>query len=423
MKRTFILLAILTATVSAPKVTAQIISNDFVQKGSAQLSADDKAYNDGQTALNESRWSDALAKFEQVIRGKGSRADAATYWKAFSLNKLGRQDEALTTIGELRRNYPKSRWVNDARALEVEIRPNNQNVAINPGPGSTGASAANGPCGDEELKLLALNRLMDRDEERAVPLLERFLQNQNCKRLRERALFVLGQSDNPKAIDMISRIAKGELYPDLQRKAIEQIGIVNANDRNMKTLAQIYQTTTNQDIKRTILRTYGVNGSKDLLMQAVRSEKDPNLQKTAIQGLGVAGAKTELRQLYKEVPSYEAKSSILNAFIVSGDSEGAEEIGRTETDPKLKRQAIRIIGISGGRNAGPTLVDIYQKSNDPEIKNAALEGLFVSDNAKSLVTLARAEKDSAMRKRIVEKLSVMDNKDANDYLIEILDKQ
>ncbi len=419
MKRTFILLALLTATVSAPKVTAQIISNDFVQKGSAQLSAEDKAYNDGQTALNESRWSDALAKFEQVIRGKGSRADAATYWKAFSLNKLGRQDEALTTIGELRRNYPKSRWVNDARALEIEIRPNS-GTTVNPS--STGATATNGPCGDEELKLLALNRLMDRDEERAVPLLERFLQNQNCKRLRERALFVLGQSDNPKAIDMITRIAKGELYPDLQRKAIDQIGIVNANDRNMKTLAQIYQTTPNQEIKRTILRTYGVNGSKDLLMQAVRGEKDPNLQKVAIQGLGVAGAKNELRQLYKELPGYEAKSSILNAFIVSGDSEGAEEIGRTETDPKLKRQAIRIIGISGGRNSGPALVDIYQKSADPEIKNAALEGLFVSDNAKSLVTLARAEKDPPMRKRIVEKLSVMDNKDANDYLIEILDK-
>ncbi|HWK30818.1 MAG TPA: hypothetical protein VNR20_01920, partial [Terriglobales bacterium] len=351
MKRTFILsIALLTATVSAPKVTAQIISNDFVQSGSAQLSPGDKAYNDGQTALNESRWSDALAKFDQVIRAKNSRADAATYWKAFSLNKLGRPDDALRTIGELRQQFPKSRWLNDARALEIEIRPNS-GPTINTG--STGNStAANGPCGDEELKLLALNRLMDRDEERAVPLLERFLQNQNCKRLRERALFVLGQSDNPKAIDMITRIAKGELYPDLQRKAIDQIGIVNANDRNMKTLAQIYQTTPNQEIKRTILRTYGVNGSKDLLMQAVRGEKDPNLQKVAIQGLGVAGAKNELRQLYKELPGYEAKSSILNAFIVSGDSEGAEEIGRTETDPKLKRQAIRIIGISGGRNSG-----------------------------------------------------------------------
>ena len=421
MKRTFILLALLTATVSAPKVTAQIISNDFVQKGSAQLSADDKAYNDGQTALNESRWSDALAKFEQVIRGKGSRADAATYWKAFSQNKLGRPDDALRTIGELRQQFPKSRWLNDARALEIEIRPNS-GTTVNPGSTGSGTAAATGPCGDEELKLLALNRLMDRDEERAVPLLERFLQNQTCKRLRERALFVLGQSDNPKAIDLITRIAKGEVYPDLQKKAIDQIGIVNANDRNMKTLAQIYQTTPNQEIKRTILRTYGVNGSKDLLMQAVRGEKDPNLQKVAIQGLGVAGAKNELRQLYKELPGYEAKSAVLNAFIVSGDSEGFEEIAKTETDAKLQRQAIRGIGISGGRNSGAALVEIYQKASNPEIKNAALEGLFVSDNAKSLVTLARAEKDPAMRKRIVEKLSVMDNKDANDYLIEILDK-
>jgi HEAT repeat protein len=419
MKPTFILsLALLTATVSAPKVTAQIISNDFVQKGSAQLSADDKAYNDGQTALNESRWSDALAKFDQVIRGKGARADAATYWKAFSLNKLGRPDEALRTIGELRQQFPKSRWLNDARALEIDIRPNQQ-VGNNPPTGST----ATGACGDEELKLLALNRLMDRDEERAVPLLERFLQNQNCKRLRERALFVLGQSENPKAIDMITRIAKGELYPELQTKAIHQIGIVNANDRNMKTLAQIYSTTTNYDVKRTILHTYGVNGSKELLMQAVRGEKDPKLQKDAIQGLGISGARNELRQLYKELPGYEAKSAVLNAFIVSGDSEGFEDVARTETDPKLQKQAIRGIGISGGRNAGPALVEIYQKSNNADVKKAALEGLFVSDNAKSLVALARGEKDPEMKKRIVERLSVMDNKEATDYMIEILDKQ
>src|SRR6202008_2325226 len=128
-----------------------------------------------QTALNESRWADALEKFNQVIRAKGSRADAATYWKAVSLNKLGRAEEALTPINELRRNYPKSRWINDARVLEAEIRPSPDiagDVTVNPP--SKGGTTTAGACGDEELKLLALNRLMDRDEERAVPLLERF---------------------------------------------------------------------------------------------------------------------------------------------------------------------------------------------------------------------------------------------------------
>lgn len=420
MKPTFILsIALLTATVSAPKVTAQIISNDFVQKGNAQLSADDKAYNDGQAALNESRWADALEKFDQVSRGKGSRADAATYWKAFSLNKLGRAQEALETIAALRKKSPNSKWAQDAGILEAQIRP--QDVAVQPNPGDTGRPGRNE---DEEMKLLALNTLMNSEagQERAIPLLEKFLANNQSKRLRERALFVLGQSENPKAIDLITRIAKGEIYPELQTKAINQIGVVNANDRNMNILSQIYASSNNYDVKKTILNTFGINGHKDLLVKAVRSEKDEKLQRAAINGLGIAGAKTELRSLYKELPGYEAKRAILDAFIVSGDSEAFEEVARTETDPKLQRKAIQGIGISGGRNAGPALVGIYQRSNDSEVKRAALDGLFVSDNAKALVELARAEKDPEMKRKIVEKLSVMNNKEAVDYMVEILNK-
>lgn len=404
----------------AVTANAQIITNDFVQRGSAQLSREDELYNQGQRNLNESRWGDAVQVFDQVIDLKGSRSAAALYWKAFALNKQGRAQEALDTISTLRRSHPNTKWSNDARALEIEIK--GPGSVASDGPRPSGAQTGGAvTCDNEELKLLALNRLMDRDEARAVPLLEKFLQNKECKRLRERALFVLGQSDNDQAAQMITRIAKGELYPELQTKAIHQIGVVNANERNMQTLSQIY-ATGNYDVKRTILHTFGINGSKELLMKAVRSEQDPKLQRDAIHGLGISGAKTELRQLYKELPGYEGKSAVLDAFIVAGDGDAFAEVARTETDPKLRRKAIQGIGIHGGRGSGPALVAIYQGSNDPDSKKAALEGLFVSDNARALIDLARAERDPEMKKRIVEKLSVMDNKEATDYMIEILNK-
>jgi HEAT repeat protein len=416
--RTALILAMASAPASA---FAQFIANDFVQKGSAQLSREDAAYNVGQTALNESRWSDAVTKFDQVIAAKGSRAAAAMYWRAYSLNKLGRAQDALSQISTLRRQYANTKWAGDAAALEVDIT--GRAPVERKSEGRSEGKGEPSACGEnEDLKLLALTRLIDRDEERAVPLLEKIMGGP-CKRLREKALFVLGQSENPKAIDLIGRIARGEIYPELQTKAIQQIGVVNPNPRNMQTLSVLYASSNNYEIRRTILHTFGVNGSKDLLVKAARSEKDPKLQRVAIQALGVAGAKEELRSLYKEMPSYDAKTAILDAFIVSGDSEGFADVARTEPDLKLRRQAIRGIGISGGRNTGPALVSIYKAANDKETKDAAVEGLFVSDNASSLVELARAEKDPAMKRRIVEKLSVMDNKAANDYMIEILDKQ
>jgi hypothetical protein len=36
------------------------------------------------------------------------------------------------------------------------------------------------------------------------------------------------------------------------------------------------------------------------------------------------------------------------------------------------------------------------------------------------VALARAEKDAAMKKKIVEKLSVMENREASAYMMELL---
>jgi HEAT repeat protein len=67
-------------------------------------------------------------------------------------------------------------------------------------------------------------------------------------------------------------------------------------------------------------------------------------------------------------------------------------------------------------------VSIYRTDKNKDVREAALEALFISGDAHSLVELARKETDPEMRKQIVEKLSVMGNREANDYLMEFLDK-
>ena len=104
----------------------------------------------------------------------GRKLDGAMYWKAYALNKAGNKAQALTVIGELRKNYPKSTWLRDAGALEQEIRGggNPENIS------------------DEELKLLALQSLMNSDPEKAVPLLDKVIQGNNSPKLKDKAFFV-----------------------------------------------------------------------------------------------------------------------------------------------------------------------------------------------------------------------------------------
>jgi hypothetical protein len=74
------------------------------------------------------------------------------------------------------------------------------------------------------------------------------------------------------------------------------------------------------------------------------------------------------------------------------------------------------------RSAGTTgaLTSIYASDASPDVRKAVVTALFLQDNAKALVDLARAEKSPEMKKEIVSKLSLMKSKDATDYLMELL---
>lgn len=83
---------------------------------------------------------------------------------------------------------------------------------------------------------------------------------------------------------------------------------------------------------------------------------------------------------------------------------------------------MRNLGLMGAPRTGQALVDIYTTDKDAGIRRAAINGLFVQNNAEALVSLARQEKDPAMKQELVQKLSVMKSKVAMDYLLELLGK-
>jgi len=75
-----------------------------------------------------------------------------------------------------------------------------------------------------------------------------------------------------------------------------------------------------------------------------------------------------------------------------------------------------------GEESAALIVSLYEGEADARVKHAAVEALFMSGSAGPLVELARKEKDPAMKKLMVERLSHMDSKEATDFLLEILGK-
>ena len=163
-------------------------------------------------------------------------------------------------------------------------------------------------------------------------------------------------------------------------------------------------------------------GEKDRLFKAAQSEQDPELRQEAVRQLGVMGAQEELWTLYQKESSLDVKKQILNAMFVGGNATRMIDLAKTEQNADLRRSAVRNLGLMGRSKTGTALNEIYASDKDPEVRKAVLQALFLQNNAEDLVALARKEQDPAMKKAIVEKLSLMKSKVATDYLIELLNK-
>ncbi len=252
----------------------------------ADDSKEDSLYQRGSKALDERRWDQAIEAFNEVVRQGGSRKDGALYWKAYAQNKLGQRSEALETLQELSKSFPSSRWSNDAKALELEVRQ------------GAGQQVAPEGAADEELKLMALNSLVNTDSERAIPMLEKFLQGNQSPKLKEKALFVLSQSGSPRAREVLAKIARGESNPDLQMKALRNLAIFGGRE-SRQVMADIYASSSDTAVKRSILQGFMIAGDRERLLAAAKSEKAPELRMDAIHQLGVMGAQNELWDLYR----------------------------------------------------------------------------------------------------------------------------
>jgi HEAT repeat protein len=390
--------------VTAPTFPAGPVGVNF-GPGAAEDRADE-LYDQGREAIEDGRYDRAVDRFNRLIEMKTNRTDAALYWKAYAQNKLGQRSEALTTLAELEKSFRDGRWMKDAKALEIDIRQ------------SFGQTVSPEAQSDEELKMYALNALMQSDPERALPAIEKILGGQNSIKLKEKALFVLTQSRSARAREILATIAKGGANPDLQLRAIRYIGIMGGAD-SRPILDDVYRSSTDPAVKRAILQSFMTSQDRARLLSLAKTEKDASLRGQSVHWLGVMHADAELAELYQTETSVEVKKAILQAMFV-GNSDKLIDLAKNEKDPELRRSAIHNLGLMRRPGSTETLTAIYASDTNTDVRKAVINALFLQQNAGALITLARAEKNVEMKKEIVQKLALIHSKEAMDYLAELL---
>lgn len=256
-------------------------------------------YADGIRALNQQRWPEAVTAFSRVAAAHGKNADAALYWKAYSLNKLNQPTLVTATCSQLHATYSTSSWNRDCSALSLQLQLSPNDLPSSAEIQKLVAETKNirlsmpdlhidtpHPDPDADLKILALNSLMNRDPAQALPILRHLLTSNQSNDVKQHALFILAQNNAPEAQQLLHDIVLGHTDPALQREAIQMMGVTKGKRAN-KTLEQLYRSTSDPQIKEAVLNAFFISGDALRMVELARQEKDLDRKRDIVSKLAL----------------------------------------------------------------------------------------------------------------------------------------
>src|SRR5688572_7335116 len=288
-------------------------------------------------------------------------------------------------------------------------------TAIAQTPPAKPAQAERPSGGDEELALAALEGLMSQSSERALPIIKKVLAGSQTTLVKQRALFVLSQIDGAEAQQILLQAAHSS-DAAMRGEAIRAIGI-GGDPKSLDALLDHYKTGDSA-LKGEVLQAWMIAGRKEPVYQVALNAKSEEEANEAIRMLGVMGAAEELRKL-ADRPN--PASGLVEAFAISGDLASLKKYAEGSGSRETRIDAVRKIGIIDSAEARTALRDIYQRGTDPEMKEAALQGLLIAGDEQGVLALYRSAKTAEEKRALMRYLSMMDGEAALEAIDQALE--
>ena len=284
-------------------------------------------------------------------------------------------------------------------------------------PAQPAQSADRAPTEDEELALAAMEGLMAQAPELALPIIKKVLAGPQTRLVKQRALFVLSQIDSPEAREILVQTARSS-DPAMRGEAIRSIGI-GGDPKALDGLMAIYNAG-GPDVKGEVLQAWLIAGHKEAVYQVALNAKTEGEANEAIRMLGVMGATDELRKL-GDKPN--AASGLVDAYALSGDLASLRKIAEGSGDRAVRIDAIRKIGLIDSDAARAALRDIYSRSTDAEIKDAALQGMLIVGDEQGVLALYKSARTTEEKRVLLRTLTTMDGDVALQAIDAALEKK
>jgi len=455
------------AQIASPRVRAQAALDALDALETAELGVPghqqdppDSLWRAAGRALNRGDYAGAARLYDEVSRRYPStaRAGDAQYWGAFALYKTADATQlrlARTMLETQRNQYPRARTLRAAPALLARI----QTALAQQGDEAAArwlAEHARGPArgqapkradapsrapqagcarddDEDDLRMAALNGLLQMDAASAVPILRKVLARRDpCSAaLRRKALFLISQKRTEETEEILLDAARNDPDPEVRQQGVFWLSQV-PTERAVTMLDSILRTTQDQELQEKAVFALAQHGSPHagelLRAYAERADAPTEVRAKAIFWLGQrhsADNAAYLRALYGRLTDQDLKEKVIFSLSQVGGADNAKwlmDLAVNEREaPELRKKALFWAG-QGGAAIGE-LVGLYDRMQNEEMKQQLI---FVyaqrSEPAAvdKLIAIAKAEPNHELRKRAIFWLGQSHDPRAAQVLLEII---
>lgn len=370
-----------------------LAANAFAQSEQEAEALSSKAHQ----ALLLQDYADAATAFaaeEALLRqGRLPGVDASIYWQAFVALKQGRQDEVRRQVERLRREFPRSDWLDDARALLPFGLPLTGLGALAT---SAKVPASQGVESGEATAMATIDALLGQEPRAASDTLRALIADHPTEdALVARALYVLNLIAPDDALTAARRLSDQPRVGS--RTLANAYAILSAStDRTVQAEIRNRYPSLDQQYRRQVINAWAKAGQIDAVRAMLPLERDRNLRWHLINALAVLRDADSLIALARSGDPASDGLAAINGLAVM---ERADALIAMLDDPNLgalRLPIIRSLGTAGGAETPATLVRAYADSERSH-RQAAVDSLAQLNAGEALLSLLRDEQDPQNR--------------------------
>ncbi len=397
-----ILVAVTAVSVSASPVCAQ---------------QDEDLYLEGREQLIEERYEQALAIFRRIVGDfpESGRADDAQFYMGFTLERMGRNEEAIESFGVLLERWPDSMRVEAARSHQIELMGETED----PGFQAYMERLLSETMSWEARRELALSMARSGDLS-AAAVLEDIMRRESSSRQMELIRILGGHLTDPVARNIIAIGIDPSESSSVQLLALRTLKPVAAEPEVTAMIVPALSRSNSSSVQSEAI---------DVLSPSVGS---PHVRQTIIMGLGRGySSSVQLRavkvlgnqllapgvkQAVVELLRRSASSSVKSALL--------DELRNEMNNPEISEVLGAAVSRGNSSSVQQKAMQIARTSSNPSIRSIARLGLAPSNSSsvqiEAVRALAEGENDPAAAEALELAALLHSNELINSALHDVL---